>query len=1136
MFAFVRFQRWLLIYGIIISALICTTSSINYDGQKQQQDVNSPTDARKSFLLLCLTDGTIVSLDAWTGIHQSVIRAEPLLQTHYNHDGSQHNDASSVMILPGLDGRLYYKPPSPTFEGTSSTISEAPPLQELPISMAALLENPVRSCQPVTLGASSAESTDVSCGILTAQADVSLLALSARTGTIKWQNGNGLRSTRHPHDENGPVLLLQRKDHCIQFVRTNDGQQMWNVSLGAYQALDFDLPTQKSDIRRHTKDGYMNSDIKEQYPMMIDDDDDETNNVDDIQPQSSSFSQQENSLPAILFQDSGQTIMAINPLDGGVLWRQDVPSTLASVFGIANGQWQTIPITTSPSFDDSDSEGTKRVLRTDVSHLSIAQQMEHHRAIDLIEYERFLWEQRWSMLSSNSLSKPYTQLPKELPGRVDAERHTFDTDLCWIEDESQWGTCPTNEDVLGFDFLHLPSPPPKAVVVLADGLLLSWTLVMISVIVYLVFVLVIVRFWYLRKKSQWIEMLADASQRTQKFDATGDIADATKEEKEGNSPVMLLSLHSLHSSDRTRNNDLSNMDGVPVVRYSRYASEFQELHSLGKGGFGSVFQCQNTLDGRQYAVKKVSILSNSHDFQQQLHRVLREVKILAILDHPNIVRYYTAWLEIEELERNQQDGVASMSDPLGERTRSTLSRRRSFSSSILLQGTNDFLPVQSNNNPLGWSNGLDISDSSSLVLPKHGSIRATNGLDDDFLIFEGSQEGETRSLSGTGFQRGNDACVSRGPCGECAGTELDCSERSFSLAPVFGQNPTGDNDDDVSDVAVVVRRTLYIQMQLCSQTTLAEFLADRKTRCESTESFKVNIPKALRIFLQIAEATAYVHACGLIHRDLKPNNCFMDETCSMVKVGDFGLSRESNVEEVSDSNDSDVSEHGTHEDHTAGVGTRSYASPEQLHGSDYDCSTDVYSLGIILFELLYPMYTGMERQVCFGKLRDHIFPSDWDTAVGIAFPTVKPLVIDMLSRNPSKRPSAESTARYIQSILGEFTLVSLDLHHFESPDIVLLRVEAEHRDDVLQHTMQLIREEYSAATNDVADIVQYGMRSSRASDDDKATAIMEFAIRHKYGSDTLNVSDCISDLVRNLSKRPDVLKVRQVSNNSSFAY
>ena len=96
------------------------------------------------------------------------------------------------------------------------------------------------------------------------------------------------------------------------------------------------------------------------------------------------------------------------------------------------------------------------------------------------------------------------------------------------------------------------------------------------------------------------------------------------------------------------------IDGIPLIRYSRYQSEFRELEPLGRGGFGSVFRVANVLDSREYAVKKVSIRSSDWNspgteaFSQELHRVLREVKFLALLDHPNIVRYYTAWLEMEE--------------------------------------------------------------------------------------------------------------------------------------------------------------------------------------------------------------------------------------------------------------------------------------------------------------------------------------------------------------------------------------------------------------------------------------------------------------------------------------------------------
>ena len=100
---------------------------------------------------------------------------------------------------------------------------------------------------------------------------------------------------------------------------------------------------------------------------------------------------------------------------------------------------------------------------------------------------------------------------------------------------------------------------------------------------------------------------------------------------------------------------------VPLVQYARYASELEELEALGRGGFGSVVRCRNKLDGRDYAIKKVTIQGGAlsgninnldlevlqqqqqqQQFQQELARVLREVKVLAVLDHPNIVRYFTA--------------------------------------------------------------------------------------------------------------------------------------------------------------------------------------------------------------------------------------------------------------------------------------------------------------------------------------------------------------------------------------------------------------------------------------------------------------------------------------------------------------
>lgn len=99
-------------------------------------------------------------------------------------------------------------------------------------------------------------------------------------------------------------------------------------------------------------------------------------------------------------------------------------------------------------------------------------------------------------------------------------------------------------------------------------------------------------------------------------------------------------------TEKTQLQKPDNIDGIPLVRYPRYQSEFDQKNPLGRGGFGTVFQCENALDGSQYAIKKIRIKSQldldgnvTKRFSQKLHRVLREVKILALLDHPNIVRY-----------------------------------------------------------------------------------------------------------------------------------------------------------------------------------------------------------------------------------------------------------------------------------------------------------------------------------------------------------------------------------------------------------------------------------------------------------------------------------------------------------------
>jgi eukaryotic-like serine/threonine-protein kinase len=96
--------------------------------------------------------------------------------------------------------------------------------------------------------------------------------------------------------------------------------------------------------------------------------------------------------------------------------------------------------------------------------------------------------------------------------------------------------------------------------------------------------------------------------------------------------------------------------------------------------------------------------------------------------------------------------------------------------------------------------------------------------------------------------------------------------------------------------------------------------------------------RAIELTLQVADALAFAHQAGLVHRDVKPQNVLVTED-GEAKVTDFGIARSLDVE------------HGVTQTGTV-LGTSNYLSPEQARGQAITPATDVYSLGVVLFELL----------------------------------------------------------------------------------------------------------------------------------------------------------------------------------------
>ncbi|KAI3804430.1 hypothetical protein L1987_25968 [Smallanthus sonchifolius] len=185
---------------------------------------------------------------------------------------------------------------------------------------------------------------------------------------------------------------------------------------------------------------------------------------------------------------------------------------------------------------------------------------------------------------------------------------------------------------------------------------------------------------------------------------------------------------------------------------------------------------------------------------------------------------------------------------------------------------------------------------------------------------------------------------------------------------------------------------LYIQMEYCPRTLRQMF--------ESYGHFDKKL--AWHLFRQIVEGLAHIHGQGIIHRDLTPNNIFFDARGD-IKIGDFGLAKFLKLEQLDQ--DLDPAETtGASVDGTGQIGTYFYTAPEiEQRWPKINEKADMYSLGIVFFELWHPFSTGMERHVVLSDLKKKgELPSHWVTE----FPEQAALLRHMMSSSPSDRPSA----------------------------------------------------------------------------------------------------------------------------------
>ncbi len=358
------------------------------------------------------------------------------------------------------------------------------------------------------------------------------------------------------------------------------------------------------------------------------------------------------------------------------------------------------------------------------------------------------------------------------------------------------------------------------------------------------------------------------------------------------------------------------------------------------------------MDQQLYAIKKTVLKVPNHctaSVKDEMRRMLQEVRLFAAISNPHIIRYNHSWIEVTECP-------------------------------------------------------TDLAVENVTESPEEPAAEASIELESPFIEFAASPSGGPR----------------KGP--------NNSSRR---------ENSRRDSEERVEEgKKKMLKISLFIQMELCAET-LEDYL-NRRTGPMTEEEFRERI----NIASQMIDAIYAIHSdYKIIHRDLSLRNIFIGKD-GVIKIGDFGLATKSRhlipilaspfvlkpieplpeealdsfklssgsgPEEEIENEDGENSSADHPEDLeesepelTHGVGTKTFAAPEQMSNLPYDQKADIYSLGLILLVLFSPTQTLSERYEIIRRCRQ----SGPSAEFYAKFPELAVLIKRMTSENPLVRPSA----------------------------------------------------------------------------------------------------------------------------------
>jgi serine/threonine protein kinase len=194
----------------------------------------------------------------------------------------------------------------------------------------------------------------------------------------------------------------------------------------------------------------------------------------------------------------------------------------------------------------------------------------------------------------------------------------------------------------------------------------------------------------------------------------------------------------------------------------------------------------------------------------------------------------------------------------------------------------------------------------------------------------------------------------------------------------------------VLDAGITAERP-YLVMELVEGRTLSQLCSGGP----------LTPARVAAVGAQLADALAYAHAEGVVHRDVKPGNVLVGPE-DRVKLADFGIARL-------------IGDTVRHTKTGLAIGTAAYLAPEQVRGEEVTTAVDVYSLGLVLLETLTGerAFPGSPTESALARLqRDpevpRGLPAGWQN-----------LLAAMVQQDPARRPSAAEAASALRSLCGD---------------------------------------------------------------------------------------------------------------------